>query len=130
MKLSNNELKKIWFGAYRFDETEDGWLRAFQYTEEQMAYFKSGFDFWFERCNASTAKTLEFTTEATKISFDYQILWVGSEDSFEICIDGLITEIKYVKDLDKNGTITFDMPAGKKDVIQLKKLLFQTAIIF
>ena len=116
MKLSNNELKKIWFGAYRFDETEDGWLRAFQYTEEQMAYFKSGFDFWFERCDASTSKTLEFSTEAEDLSFDYKITWVGSEDSFELAIDGLLTEIRYVRELKKEGTLTFKLPAGHKNV--------------
>ena len=117
MTLTNEELKKIYYGAYNFTETEDGYLMAHQYTKEQEDYFEKAFDFWFERCNASTAKTLEFTTKATKISFDYQILWIGSEDSFEICIDGLITDIKYVKDIEKTGTITFDMPEGSKNVI-------------
>lgn len=117
MTLTNEELKKIYYGAYNFTETEDGYLMAHQYTKEQEDYFEKAFDFWFERCNASTAKTLEFTTKATKISFDYQILWIGSEDSFEICIDGLITDIKYVKDIEKMGTITFDMPEGSKNVI-------------
>lgn len=117
MKLSNKELQNIFFGAYNFSETADGYLMAHQYTKAQEDYFEKAFDFWFERCNATTAKTLEFNSEATKISFDYQILWVGSEDSFEICIDGLITDIKYVKDIEKEGTISFDLPSGKKDVI-------------
>ena len=117
MKLTNEELKSIYYGAYSFSETHDGYLMAHQYTKAQEDYFEQAFDFWFERCNASTAKTLEFVTEATKISFDYQILWVGSEDSFEICIDGLITDIKYVKDIEKTGTITFEMPSGVKNVI-------------
>ncbi len=117
MKLTNEELKQIYFGAYSFDETADGYLMAHQYTKAQEDYFEKAFDFWFERCNASTAKTLEFETEATTVSFAYQILWIGSEDSFEICVDGLITDIKYIKDIDKTGTITFEMPAGKKSVI-------------
>lgn len=117
MKLTNEELKKIFFGAYSFSETEDGYLMAHQYTKEQEAYFEQGVDFFFERCNATTAKTLEFVTEATKLSFDYKILWVGSLDSFEICIDGLITDIKYLKDMEKEGTVTFEMPEGKKNVI-------------
>lgn len=117
MKLTNKELQKIYFGAYNFTETDDGYLMAHQYTKEQEDYFEEAFDFWFERCNASTAKTLEFTTEATEVSFDYQILWEGSQDSFEICINGLITEIVYIKDIDKAGTITFKMPEGSKDVI-------------
>ena len=117
MILTNRELQKIYFGAYRFTETEDGYLMAHQYTEAQEEYFKGAMDFWYERCNASTAKTLEFTTTATKLSFDYQLLWVGSEDSFELCVDGLITDIRYVKGLDRKGTLTFDMPEGEKNVI-------------
>lgn len=117
MKLTNEELKKIYFGAYNFTETADGYLMAHQYTKEQENYFEKAFAFWFERCNASTAKTLEFTTKATKLSFDYKLLWLGSKDSFELCIDGLITEIKYVKDLENEGTITFEMPEGEKNVI-------------
>jgi lysophospholipase L1-like esterase len=34
----------------------------------------------------------------------------------ELCINGLITEIRYIKDLDKEGTISFDLPSGDKDV--------------
>ena len=29
--MTNKELQSIYFGAYTFDETEDGWLQAFQY---------------------------------------------------------------------------------------------------
>ena len=117
MILSNEELKKIYFGAYNFTETEDGFLMAHQYTKEQEEYFKGAFDFWYERCNASTSKTFEFTTNATKVSFDYQLLWIGSQDSIELCIDGIIEKIIYVKDIEKSGTISFDMPEGTKDVI-------------
>ncbi len=62
MKLSNEQLKEIYYGALGFDETEDGYLQAFQYTQSQMDYFKGAFDFWYDRCFATTAKTFEFTT--------------------------------------------------------------------
>lgn len=114
--MTNEELQNIYFGAYSFDE-QDGYLMSYQYTKEQIAYFKQAFEFWYERCTASTAKTLEFTTEAKNISFDYRFFWKGSEDSFELCIDGLIADIKYVKDLSQEGTIKFTLPAGTKDVI-------------
>lgn len=117
MVLTNEQLKKIYFGAYSFSETDDGYLMAHQYTKAQEDYFEKALDYWFERCNASTAKTLEFNTEATQISFDYRIAWLASEDSFELCVDGLISDIKYVKDIEKEGTIAFDMPEGKKDII-------------
>ena len=125
MLLTNDELKKIYFGAYSFEETSDGYLKANQHTKEQMEYFKGAFDFWYERCDASTAKTFELETEATEISFDYKIIWMGSQDSFELAVDKLITKIVYVKDLveksaDKKnpeGSLTWELPAGKKNVI-------------
>lgn len=116
MKLTNQELEKIYFGAYEFHETEDGYLQAFQYSKEQIAYFKKAFDFWYDRCTASTSKTLEFMTEAEEISFDYKILWKGSEDSFELAINERIIDIRYVHGMDGEGTITFKLPAGSKKV--------------
>lgn len=116
MKLTHDELKKIYFGAYRFSETEDGWLQAFQYSEEQMAYFKKVSDFWFDRCDASTAKTLEFTTEAEEIAFDYKIIWVGSEDSFELAVDEQICDIRYLHGMEREGRLSFTLPAGSKKV--------------
>ena len=114
--MTNQELREIYFGAYSFRETEDGWLQAFQYTQAQMDYFRSVSDFWYERCFASTAKTLEFVTEATRVSFEYKTIWMGSPDSFEAAADGLITGIRYMKDLEKEGRLAFSFPEGKKNV--------------
>lgn len=115
--MTNQELKNIYFGAYFFEETEDGYLQSFQYSKEQMKYFEGAFDFWYDRCMASTAKTLELTTEATNMSFDYKFIWTGSQDSFEVFVDGLAVDIRYVKDLEKEGTLKWTLPIGKKDVI-------------
>ena len=115
--MTNQELKKIYFGAYSFRETEDSYLQAFQYTEAQMAYFKSASDFWYDRCMASTAKTLECATDAKHISFDYRIIWEGSQDSFELAVDGQITDIRYVKDLPKEGRLDWLLPDGKTEII-------------
>ncbi len=114
MKLTNEQLKTIYFGAYRFKETEDGYLQSFQYTEAQTKYFEEVSEFWFERCTASSSKTLEFTTAATKVSFDYKLVWEGSQDSIELAVDGLLTQIWYVKDLKKEGTLSFELPEGEK----------------
>ena len=116
MQLGNEDLKKIYFGAYYFEETKDGYLQAFQYSKPQMDYFQKAFDFWYDRCMASTAKTLEFVTEAEKIAFEYKIIWMGSPDSFEVAVDGLVEKIWYVKDLEKEGKIECALPAGKKAV--------------
>ena len=118
MVLTNEELKKIYFGAYEFEETEDGYLQSFQYSKKQIEYFKGAFEMWYERCTASTAKTLEFTTGASKVSFDYKIIWKGSPDTFELVVDGFVYGIVRVKDILDTGTITWDLPEGeKKNVI-------------
>lgn len=117
MILNNEQLKKIYFGAYEFEETKEGYLKANQYSKPQMEYFKEAFDFWYERSDASTAKTLEFVSDATSISFDYKIIWTGSQDSFEISVDGQITDIIYVKDIASEGKVSFELPAGKKNIV-------------
>lgn len=117
MKLTNEQLKGIYRGVLHFADAEDGYLQAYQYSYEQMAYFKEAFDFWYDRCMASTSKTLELKTSATEISFDYKIIWKGSEDSIELMVDGLITKIYYVKDLPLEGKITFEMPEGRKEAV-------------
>ena len=117
MILTNKELQNFYFGAYSFEERDDGYLQAFQYTKEQMEYFKGAFDFWYDRCMATTAKTIEMKTDAQKISFEYKFLWKGSEDSFELMIDGLITKIDYVKDVKEEGKLEWQLPAGMKNVV-------------
>lgn len=115
--MTNQELQRIFFGAYSFQETADGWLQAFQYSEAQMAYFKSGFDFWYDRCMATTAKTLELTTDARTLSFEYRFVWEGSQDSFELAVNGQITDIRYVRDLPKEGNLVWSLPEGEKEII-------------
>jgi len=122
MKLTNEQLKTIYHGALWYQETEDGYLQAFQYTKEQNEYFEKVSDFWFERCTASTFKTLEFVTEATACSFEYKLIWMGSPDSVELWIDNQAADIRYIKDMEKEGTLSFELPEGpeaKKVMIYL-----------
>ena len=118
MRLTNEQLKSIYCGALHFKETADGYLQAFQYTDSQMDYFRNlPNPFWYERCDASSAKTLELTTTATKISFAYKHIWNGSNDTVELYVNGLATEIKYVKDMGKEGILSFDLEEGEKQVV-------------
>ena len=118
MLLTNAQLKTIDFGALRFEETPDGWLQAYQYDEKQMDYFRnSPVTFWYDRSFASSAKTIELTTAATKISFGYKFIWKGSEDTVELYVNGLAHTIHYVKDIPGEGTLSFDMEPGEKQVI-------------
>lgn len=116
MILSNEELKKIYTGVYFFEETEDGYLKACQYSKPQMEYFKGAFQMWYERCDASTGKSIEFVTDATKISFEYKITWVCSRDTFEVWENDLATHITKVEGLADEGKLSFDLSAGRKKV--------------
>ena len=49
-------------------------------------------------------------------AFDYKIIWAGSYESFETAVDGLVTDIRYVKDLNKEGRLRFELPPGNKHV--------------
>lgn len=117
MILSNEELKKLYKGTYWFDETNDGYLKSCQYSKPQMEYFKGAFEMWYERCDASIAKTIEFITDATKVSFDYKIIWVSSKDTFEVWEDDLATDIVYLEGLEDEGRISFDLKEGSKKVV-------------
>jgi lysophospholipase L1-like esterase len=117
MKLSNEQLKKIYFGAYRIIETKEGYLQSYHYTQQQMKYLEDSADFWYDRNKASNGKTLEFNTSATQFSFEYKIPWIGSEDTIELSIDGLITKVVYVKDIELEGTLTFEIPSHEKNVV-------------
>lgn len=117
MILSNEELKTIYKGAYEFTETEEGYLKACQYTKSQMKYFEGAMLMWFERCDASSAKTIEFITDATGISFDYKIIWTSSLDTFEVWEDDLATGIVKVEGLPEAGKLKFDLAEGKKKVV-------------
>lgn len=117
MILTTQQLKEIYFGAYSFSENEEGYLQAFQYTQSQMNYFRKVSDFWYDRCIASTAKTLEFETTATSFSFEYDIIWQGSEDSFEVFVDNGQADVRFIRDIAPKGRLTFSLKEGNKSVI-------------
>ena len=117
MILSNDELKKIYTGTYEFVETEDGYLKSCQYSKAQMDYFESAFLMWYERCDASSAKTIEMNTDATKVSFEYKLVWKCSQDTFEIWENNLATGIVKVEGLPTEGKISFDLSEGIKKVV-------------
>ena len=105
MILTNEELKKIYFGAYEFEE-KDGYLKANQYSKPQMDYFNSAFEMWAERCDASTAKTFEFTTDASEVSFDYKFIWKCSEDTVELYVDFLKERTKSLSILQRTRRLS------------------------
>lgn len=117
MKLSNEELKKLHHSVLFFEETGDGYLQAFQYSKEQMAYFQRVSEFWYERTTASCGKSLELVTDATSIAVEYKFLWRASEDSIELFVDHQAAQIIYTENLPDRGELTFALEPGRKKVV-------------
>lgn len=117
MKISNDELKTIFRGGYSYEENEDGYLHAYQHTKDQIEYFRKTREFWYVRSKAGNGKTIEFVTEATEFSFEYKFLWIGSINSIEIMVDGVIKKIYYPEELGTEGKISYTMESGEKEVV-------------
>ncbi len=117
MILSSEQLKSIVFGAYYFWETDDGYLHPIQHTEKQVEYFKNLLEFYYVRSIAGNAKTIEFSTTATEISFDYKIPWFGGLDTVELMVDGIIIQKIDAEALKSGSNIAFTLPEGEKQVV-------------
>ncbi|MBQ8636933.1 MAG: SGNH/GDSL hydrolase family protein [Clostridia bacterium] len=116
MMITNEQLKGIYFGAYRFEEN-DGYLEGYHFTKEQIEYLSSLTEFWAERCRVTNAKTLEFTTSATEFSFEYKVLPTPAMDTVELMVDGVLMKIYNTKEMSAEGKMTFEMPEGEKSVV-------------
>ena len=117
--MTNEDIKKFYHGAYRFEETDDGYLLGCQFTKEQTEYFikneKPG-DYFYSRSYLSTAKTLEFISEATEMSLEYKLKF-HCEETIDICIDGLVTESYKGTDIDKCGELKLRFCEGIKNIV-------------
>lgn len=120
MNISNKELSKIIFGAYRFEETADGYLLPLQFTKVQEEYFKHHryADTFYPRCTRSNAKTIEFRTTAETVGFEYKIMQdPDGLDTVELSVDGVLIEKRTPEELKSGNKISFSLPKGEKDVV-------------
>lgn len=106
MRLSNEEIKKIVFGAVNVECQEDG-LRFYKCTEKQIkAWYKLRTDLG-ERSETTTGITIDFHTDSKKITF------VVSGSKFEILINGNLTAQYNYEDNDEVHEINVSMPEGE-----------------
>ena len=115
MKLCNQRLQTLIHGSYRYLHHKGGYMSFCHYDEEQTEYLKFN-DFFYVRAFFSSSVTVEFITDAQKISFDYKIYLAASKDSLDLYVDDVAFAIKPVADLGDKGSLCFDLPAGKKKV--------------
>ncbi|MBQ5602712.1 MAG: hypothetical protein IIU77_07835, partial [Clostridia bacterium] len=112
MKLSNKSIMPLVRGAYQMKE-EEGYLTFYHYDDSQVEYLK--FNEWFYNiARVSSSVKLEFETDATEIGFDYKIFWVGTPDTIDILSDNTPVVIKHIDNIPPKGSLTFNLPEGKK----------------
>lgn len=115
MKLSATTLKKLVKGACLF-HINRGYLSCYHYSSEQLAYLDTTDPFWYVRARFSAGVRIEFTSDATEISFEYRLKDYSSPDNtVDVYCDGVAVGVYRLED-GPRGKVTFVLPAGDKEV--------------
>lgn len=110
------EFEHLFHGVYDFLTCENGYTSFSRYSKEQREYLKFN-DFFFVRTTFDGSITLEFITDAAEFGFDYKILGVSSKDTFDLYVDGTLTERKRVSELNDEGKLEFRLESGEKNIV-------------
>ena len=129
MIIPNNELKQYFFGAVRFEESE-GFLFPRRFTEKQSEYTLHDENLTVKaKCSAGV--TIEFETDAERISFDTLLLNSSRfYYSVDIWVDGSLA-FAFSEANVPFGTqkrVDFSMKKGVKKVAIYLPCLFETGI--
>lgn len=118
MKLSNNTLKRLYFGALSLIE-EDGYLYADRGAYNQHDYLTSEYkqsNFSEILMNGSSI-FIKFKTDAKRVSFKYNIsLCLNIACSFDVFVDGIPYIFARLDNLNSNGEFEINMQSGQKTV--------------
>lgn len=115
MKLSNKTLLKLTHGVISYKEKRNGYISFYSFSEEQIEYFKFN-PFFYDRCKFQSSITIEFKTDANKISFDYFISCVGSKDSLDVYVDDNAYQFININDINEKGKLEISLPVGNKKI--------------
>ncbi len=123
MKLSNNTIKKLIFGAYQFKESK-GYLEACRFSDAQLDAHPVGNPYHY-RLLGSAGITLEFKTDAENFSFDFIVTNIAFWDSIDVFVDGEMHHSTTIADIaDKEtkygkGHLEYSLPQGKNKKVCL-----------
>lgn len=121
MKLSNTRLATLIHGAYRCIPQPNGYLTFCRYDEAQCRYLEFN-PFFHEHAFFTASVTIEFTTDAKEVAFDYKVYNVGlkdtiwTQDSIDVYVNGTAFAIRQAASLSEKGSLAFQLPEGKKKV--------------
>ena len=110
-----SNFKKLFHGAICFLEKED-YIIPRRFTLEQTALFPET-HYFYGRTLCGASITLELTTEADKISFDYRFFYrSGVQSTFEVYTNGFLTHMVKDSELADEGTLDFSFEKGEKKI--------------
>ena len=97
IRLSNEKLRELAVGCVRIEE-DDGLLRFYKYTDEQM----TGFGPWKKNspCCCTTGVKFDFYTNSGKIA-----LAAATPGKYELWIDGVLRKLLMVGDEEQGGEL-------------------------
>ena len=136
MKLTVTELKALLHGAIRTEQTPDGYLALYRFTEKQRAYYQSTNEtklraLFFEKSLASSNIRLTFQTNSPFFSFDFRTKKASSRKYyyFDVFVDGMLTVHQGEEDvLEGAGNLQVSLPEGEHLVSVYCPVLFSTEI--
>ena len=115
MILSIEQLLSLMLGVISYKVQENDYLSVYSFSEEQIKYFEFS-EFFLDRCKFQSSITIEFKTGASKISFDYNIVKIGSKDSIDIYVNGKEYKSIKINEIDNKGNIEVLLPNKEKEV--------------
>lgn len=114
MYIDNECLKNYICGACN-EKTIDGYKAFYRFTDEQIDYLRYD-DFFYDRSKFSASICIRFTTEAERFGFSYKLAKVATKDSLDVFVDGALTYVNKVEKMAAEGTLSFALPKGKKEI--------------
>ena len=113
MYLTVEEMIPYVHNALKTEIDEQGRLRFFRFTQDQVSDYAADGDTFPVRCRASANVTLDLITDASWIGFEYDLL-PGSSQSFysiDLFVDQVLYATRMAEDF-KSSALLFELPQG------------------
>lgn len=117
MKLSNEQIRSITFGAARFEESEAG-IRPLRFTEAETEYYKNFSEDYYKKSFASSGIRLEFTTDSRRFSFAARTAPGSSRPfcHFDLYLNGVFHAQVGADTTEASLSAEWDLGEGEKEV--------------
>ncbi len=117
MKLTNEQIRSITFGAACTEETERG-IALYRFTPEERAYYKTVSEDFYMKAHSSAGIRLEFTTNSRRLSFGARMTPGSSRPfcHFDLYRDGIFFVQVGADGTDTTVSAELDLGEGEKEI--------------